>query len=146
MIKRWLRYLVWVYDGRPDPNAPPTFLRNVGWGPIRLPGERAQEQESARRARRLIRLVEELPHETRTEREFEVPEKSLKALNDVDLTYTDTTPDLEARKIIVPAVAMYLYELAERLRGECITPGELRHRATAIAREDLAMQREGGQM
>jgi hypothetical protein len=52
-LKRFWKYSVWVYDGKPNPEPEHddlSFVQITGMGPFRLPGEKRREQESRKYA------------------------------------------------------------------------------------------------
>lgn len=56
------RRLVWRYDGKPDlTRDDERSVPVVGWGPFRLPGERARVQRHVDEARNLFHVNEEAP-------------------------------------------------------------------------------------
>lgn len=54
----WTKFKAVLNRQRSD--APPTYLKTVGWGPFPLPGERRRQQEAFERAARLMGMAEDI--------------------------------------------------------------------------------------
>lgn len=66
-MKSFWQYLVWLYDGKPEPESEHdkelTFIVVTGWGPFRLPREVRRHQEARKKVRKMIADARPCPEE-----------------------------------------------------------------------------------